>query len=131
MDIVQCSTGTERKFIAKIRLGVLNLRISTGRYEVPRLLPKDRLCKNCNINIIYNNSNDDIENDQYCETERHFVLYCSKHDQLRQELFSKCSIPGFESFSDYDKFRYLLTNPSVAKIFANFVIKAMHNRNQT
>ena len=33
----------QSKFLAKLRLGVLGLRIETGRYERPRRLPEERI----------------------------------------------------------------------------------------
>ena len=50
----------QRKFLAKLRLGVLALHIETGRYHRPRLPAEDRLCKICNSGEI--------------EDETHFLL---------------------------------------------------------
>ena len=44
----------QRKSLAKFRLGVLPLRIETGRYEYPKLAENQRLCQICGQNVIEN-----------------------------------------------------------------------------
>ena len=44
-----------RKAICKLRLTAHNLLIETGRYVKPKNMPRsERICKNCNLNIIEN-----------------------------------------------------------------------------
>ena len=116
-----------RKIIAKIRLGVLNIRIVTGRYENDKLDAKLRICKQCNVqNSMLTFS--DSENDLYIENERHVVLYCKQHDKLRQTLYQNAEIlyPGFLHIDN--KFEILMTCSSLAKPFSRYLLSMMNNR---
>ena len=50
------------------------------------------------------NCKHDGDNLSYIEDEQHFIIQCHQYDDLRTDLYSKISIPGFSFFSDYDKF---------------------------
>ena len=65
----------QRKALAKFRIGVLQIRIETGRYERPKKSHLERICKQCDHNI--------------SEDETHFLLYCPRHVILRGTFFSK------------------------------------------
>ena len=104
----------QRKFLAKLRLGVLPIRIETGRFERPRKEAADRICKQCP-----NNSP---------ETEVHFLIECPRHTQLRATFFSKISDENFTSLSDIEKLKFLVNCPEIAKLTAQFVIDAFDNR---
>ena len=66
----------QRKFIAKIRLSALPIRIETGRYERPKLEIHERLCPSCN-------DGHSIEN------EDHFIFQCTKYSEIRQIWMDK------------------------------------------
>ena len=104
----------QRKFLAKLRLGVLPLRIETGRYERPKKSEEERKCKQCR--------------DDVTESEIHFLLHCSRHSMLRVQLFSKVEDDSFSDLNDLDKFKFLVNNPEIAKQTAQYVIDAYDNR---
>ncbi len=60
----------ERSLISQLRLGILPLRIETGRYS--KLETKDRLCLLCNSNEV--------------EDESHFLFKCNFYSTLRFKL---------------------------------------------
>ena len=66
----------QKKFIAKIRLSALAIRIETGRYERPKLIVQHRLCPSC-------------KDGQSVENEEHFVFECIKYNSLRGMWFDK------------------------------------------
>ena len=104
----------QRKFLAKLRLGVLPIRIETGRYERPRKEAEERICKQCPSNSP--------------ETEVHFFVQCPRHTQLRTSFFSKIDDENFTGLSDIEKFKFLVNCPALAKLTAQFVIDAFDNR---
>ena len=108
-------TFVQRKFLAKLRLGVLPLRIETGRYERPKKSEEERKCKQCR--------------DDVTESEIHFLLHCSRHNILRLQLFSKVEDDSFRDLNDLNKFKFLVNNPDIAKQTAQYVIDAYDNRN--
>ena len=55
----------QRKFMAKIRLGVLPIRIETGRYERPVKAADQRICQQCSLGLV--------------ENEIHFLLECPRN----------------------------------------------------
>ena len=61
----------QRKFLAKIRLGCLEIRIETGRYARPRLSEEARTC------LVCPNQNQEVEN------EVHFLFNCQTYQAER------------------------------------------------
>ena len=53
---------------------------------------------------------------------------CSQYDSLRNTLYSKIEFPGFATLTNREKFVYLLTNQSVSKIIAQFIVDAFDER---
>jgi hypothetical protein len=104
----------QRKFLAKLRLGVLALRIETGRYERPVKPPEERTCKQCSLGE--------------AETEEHFLVKCPKHSLNRAKLFSKINRDDFQNFSDQEKIAFLLNDPEIVKLTAQFIIDSFDNR---
>ena len=105
----------QRKNLSKFRLGLLHLRIETGRFIRPRLEPEDRVCLICNSG--------DIEN------EVHFLLFCNKYQVLRQVLFSQ--IPNYEAFCTWDpntKLSFLVNEASIVKQTAIYIGDAFDYR---
>ena len=76
----------QRKFLAKTRLGVLQLRIETGRFERPKKPIEARICKQCSLNEV--------------ETESHFILSCPRHSFLREQLFRRVNLEDFSTSTD-------------------------------
>ena len=93
---LQCVESTyERQLLARFRMGVLPLRIETGRYELcgfggtKKGLPVEfRVCRCCDLCKV--------------EDEIHFLLECPTFEQPRRELIkiSLHSIPGFGSLKE-------------------------------
>ena len=53
---------------------------------------------------------------------------CSQYDNLRNILYSKIESPCFATMTNRNKFVYLLTNQSVSKIVAQFIVDAFDER---
>ena len=64
-----------RKIMSRFRLSSHNLQIEIGRHLKPKQLLHERLCKQCNLNVI--------------ESEEHFLLYCPYYHEERVVLFTK------------------------------------------
>ena len=105
----------QRKFLAKLRLGVLTLRIETGRFMRPRLPPEERLCTICNCGEV--------------EDEAHFLLRCVKFSTERENLFEKIADRvSFELLPDKDKLRILLNGSDIVKSTSQFIINSFDKR---
>ena len=104
----------QRKAMAKTRLGVLPIRLETGRYERPKVAAEHRLCQQCNLDVV--------------EDESHFLLSCPSSTFLRDNLFSNITNESFDSLTCIDKIKYLLNSPDIVKHTANFIIHAFDNR---
>ena len=71
-------TFTQRRNLARFRLGTLPLRSETSNY-LPKPVPIEaKLCLNCSRNEI--------------ESMEH-LFYCTRHEQLRVGLYSKIGVP--------------------------------------
>ena len=101
-----------RSLLAQIRLGILPLRIETGRAQ--GILVDNRLCEFC--------STDEIED------EKHFLFICPLNAIPRQlmlnSIISDC--PDFMLKSYSDKLRYMFERKCV--ITARYIQDAMDNR---
>jgi hypothetical protein len=64
-----------KRVLAKLRTGSLPLEIELGRFNKPKTLLNDRICKLCDLNVV--------------ESEIHFLTKCPLYDDLRYNLFSK------------------------------------------
>ena len=104
----------QRKALAKFRIGVLQIRIETGRYERPKKSPLERICKQCDHNIP--------------EDETHFLLYCPRHVILRGTFFEKITLPGFSTLTDIEKMKYLVNHSDIVKSTAQFILDCFDNR---
>ena len=104
----------QRRYVAKLRLGVLPLRIETGRYERPKKLPAERLCTQCTMGTT--------------EDEVHFLLHCPRHCLFRNLLFSKIENDNFFDLADIEKLKFLLNHPDIVKTTAQFIVNAFNNR---
>ena len=104
----------QRKFMAKTRLGVLQLRIETGRYERPKKPAEQRTCKQCSLEVV--------------ENEAHFLLECPKHNFLRDQLIGQINNEGFSLLNDSEKLKLLMNNSDIVKQTSQFIINAFDNR---
>ena len=101
--------------MAKFRLGVLALRIETGRYQRPRLAVEERVCKMC--------SSDEVED------ESHFLLRCSLFTMEIHGLIE--TLPQRDLFStlpDVEKMEILMNDPQTIKSTAQFLIDSFDKR---
>ena len=106
-------TFTQKAHVAKFKLGVLPLRLETGRFCRPKLPETDRICEQCNSNSI--------------ENEIHFALYCFKHYNIRKAFLNSIVIPSSIQ-TDYELINYLLYNNTTIKLFAQFIVDCYSNR---
>ena len=86
----------ERSMIAKLRCGILQLHVESGRFNQTNL--ENRTCNVCNNNVI--------------EDEFHFVCICPEYSIARTKLYSQYGAKNtnFINISDADKFSYILEN---------------------
>ena len=105
---------THRKFMAKFRLGVLPLRVETGRFETPRLESNRRICRQCTLEEV--------------EDEQHFLLRCTKHSFRRADLLAKVNLECFDDLDSKQKFIYLLNEQSILKSTAKFIVESYDAR---
>ena len=113
-----------RKRLSQLRLGCLPIRIESDRYTRPIVHRDLRYCLQPKCKNVANNLDDNLKD---VENEFHFLIVCSQYESLRNVLFSKIE-PIFNTMTDQNKFVYLLTNQSVSKIVAQFIIDAFDNR---
>jgi hypothetical protein len=102
-----------RSILAQFRCGILPLKVETGRYQnIPAEL---RLCVLCEENVV--------------ENEFHFMLQCSKYDNLRNDLYrhALAYFPEFNNVNDNEKIKLLMTD-SLVKYTAEFLCKCYHVR---
>ena len=84
----------KRSLISRLRLGVLGLRIETGRFS--KISYENRICELCKKHV---------------ENEVHFVLECPMLADVRVKHFTK--IPELSGISDnIEKLKYLYTMPN-------------------
>ena len=115
----------QKKFLAKIRLGSLELRIESGRFSRPRLEVHDRLCLACKPNNLAAGREPDVE------TEYHFIFICSCYNDLRTSWLQKLVKPdNFDTINEGEKLCIVLNAPENVKSTAQFIIDAYHMRNK-
>ena len=101
----------QRKFMAKLRLGCLEIRIETGRYARPRLPEEARICQVC-------------ENpDQEIENEFHFIFKCEKYRNERSLWINKLQIPNnFETLPPNVMLSCVLNDHNNVKLTAQYIV---------
>ena len=115
----------ERKHMARLRLGCLQLRIESGRYARPPLTINERICLVCSEIKAQQGSEPEIE------TEIHFLLYCEKYNILRNNLFSTIYKPeNFEMMDEASKLNVILNLPENCKHTARFIADAYSMRSK-
>ena len=100
--------------MAKLRLGVLPLRVESGRYELPKVDHKNRICRQCTL--------EEVEN------EEHFLLRCTKHSTKRIALLSEINSAYWEQWDSKQKLIHLLNNPLSIKATAKFILDSFNAR---
>ena len=105
---------SQRSTFAKIRCGILQLRIESGRYN--NINVEDRICELCSLNEI--------------EDEQHFVCSCTLYSVLREELYAKIveTDDDFIQLPQDEKFVYLMKKKQ--KLLSKFVYEAFTIRCQ-
>lgn len=103
----------ERSLLARLRCGILPLRVETGRYIGERV--EDRLCRFCT--------------DQCIENEPHFVVKCSFYRHIRSEYFGELfNTNDFNSKTDSEKLVYLINDKS--RTLAKYIVKSYSYRRE-
>ena len=107
----------KRSIFAQLRMGILPLRIETGRFQNMDLI--NRKCFYCNSGNI--------------EDESHFLFHCSHYDHIRAPFLRKCAevAEDFSNFDEIEKFRFVLSNPSIQIETANYSQEAFLYRKKT
>lgn len=84
-------TSSERSILAQFRMGILPLRVETGRFR--NLKISDRLCQICNSGEV--------------EDEVHFMLNCKSYTETRRHYMNIFSdrIEGFNTFDSIGKIK--------------------------
>ena len=107
----KCLSFVQRRFVAKIRLGCLEIRLETGRYARPRLQEEERICQICE------------NNDSRVENELHFMFECKKYENERHLWLSKLMIPSnFLTLPPGEKFDLVLNNHCNVKLTSQYII---------
>ncbi len=98
----------ERSLISQLRLGVLPLRIETGRFT--NLAVENRICQLCDMNEV--------------EDEAHFLFNCKLYDVIRASFEADLGSP-LQNMSISEKFNLVFEHPY---ILGRFMRKAMNMR---
>jgi len=108
-------TRRERSLLAQYRLGVLPIRLETGRFKGEK--EEDRICVLCN--------NKEIEN------EFHFLLKCTLYHNERSSFFEKINSrhEGFYNLEDKDKVIVLMTR--YVRLTGKFINECFTKRRNT
>ena len=104
---------SKRSLLSRFRLGILALRIETGRWY-QGIDANLRLCKICN--------NGEVEDEQ------HFLMRCNVYNDFRQSLFDKCTFKNnsFNLLSESEKFIYIVNCQE--RDLADFIYLAWNRR---
>ena len=107
----------QRSLVAKARMGTLPIEIETGRYRgTPR---NERLCKQCDCRVV-----EDIS---------HFMLHCSKYDELRIEMYEQILVNTNGANMSDEELRTILfasNEPQIMFATAKFIHKALIKRSR-
>ena len=107
-------TFIERKILSKFRLGVLPLRIETGRFARPILPENQRFCY-CNSGEI--------------ESEYHLLFQCQKYSDQREAWLAKINAPqDFFSLPVKNQFQSVLNEPDNVRHTAQYLVAIMDRR---
>ena len=101
----------ERSVLAQFRLGILPIRIETGRFIGERI--EDRLCRMCDQNQI--------------ENETHFLFHCSLYNELRRAILSCLYEETIISKTDNENLN-LLMNQYPQEKTAKYLVTSLERR---
>ena len=103
-----------RSLLAQFRLGILPLRLETGRIKNEKV--HERICLICSDNLV--------------EDENHFLFQCKAYSSERRNLFAKISNSNrdFENLNIDEKLVYLFQNRPY--ILAKFVNQCLSKRRE-
>ena len=109
----------QRKFLAKLRLGCLEIRIETGRYARPRLPEEARICQICQ------------NQGQTPEDEVHFLFNCETYESERSAWLSSLVKPeNFSILPTSEKLKTVLNCDQNVKKTAQYVINIYDKRSK-
>ena len=109
----------QRKFLAKTRLGCLEIRIETGRYSRPRLPEASRICLAC------------PEPTNQVENEYHFIFECEAYRDERLIWIDKLTIPNnFSTLLYSQKMKIVLNDHNNVKLSAQYLINIYDKRSK-
>ena len=111
--VVIINNKIERSLVAKLRCGILKLKIETGRFI--NLPLNERICELCDTGDV--------------EDEKHFVCICPRYSNERRAFYETLSNidPSFSRLdSTHDVFNYIVKN--VDKTIAKFVLRIWNLR---
>jgi len=114
-----------RYLLTRLRTGTNKLRIETGRWKRPFVKAEDRVCLQCEGGRI-----------GQIEDERHFLLHCSRYQNLRDELFQSIGarINTFWYQSAEGQWQILMSNEKkpgeVSDLLKKYVRRAMSLRQE-
>ena len=109
----------QRKFLAKIRLDCLEIRIETGRYARPRLPEEARTC------LVCPNQNQEVEN------EVHFLFNCQTYQAERLAWTQKLTVPdNFLTLPEAEKLDFVLNTHSNVKPTAQYIKNIFDKRSK-
>ena len=107
----------QRKFLAKLRLGCLELKIETGRFSRPIIPAEQRFCEVC----------DNTEG--YVEDEYHFMIECERYNDERANWLSSLPVaPNIQEADRSEILKVILNESSNLKPTAQYLIKCFDVR---
>ena len=115
----------QRKALAKIRLGSLELRIESGRFSRPGLQVHERVCLLCRDSRQADGLVPSVE------TEFHFIFACTHFNTLRSSWLETLVKPeNFNNLSDGEKLGLALNEAQNIKPTAQFITRAYSMRSK-
>ena len=107
----------QRKILAKLRLGCLEIRIETGRYALPRLPEEARICQICQ------------NQGQPQEDEVHFLFKCeTQENEMSAWLSSLLKPENFSILPSNEKLKTVLNCDQNVKKTAQYIINIYDKR---
>ena len=105
-------TANERSMLAQLRMGILPIKVETGRFV--NLKINERICDVCPENKI--------------EDELHFLFNCEAYSDARREFIKEVSLNkvNFETLCDLEKLDYCCKN--VPRKLAKYIMKVFQIR---
>ena len=105
-------TSGERSMVAQSRMGILPIRIETGRFTNMKI--NERVCQMCNSGLI--------------EDETHFIFNCTLYDSSRKDFFRKIELKceNFKNMNDLEKLK--IFNSQYVRQFAKYLTVIFQER---